>query len=260
MYQTVVYEVDRGVGHMRLNQPDKRNALDDSVTRELTDCLLKAQADPDVHVMLLTSAGHAFSAGGDLREFAQKLTQPSLRVYDEGKLSAELFKVLGSLSKPLIGAVQGSAFGGGCGLACACHIVLASDKAKFGCTEVKLGLFPMVILPMVRRVVGDRKAMEMSVTASILSAEEARSAGIVTRVVPHDDLEKEAKALALQVATYSPVALRVGLEGFAQTTDMEYDKAVDYLNALRVVAFQTEDLQEGASAFLAKREPVWKGR
>lgn len=260
MYQTVLYEVDRGVGHVRLNQPDKRNALDDSVMRDLTDCLLKAQADPEVHVMLLTSSGNAFSAGGDLREFAQKLTQPSLRVYDEGKLSAELFKVLGSLVKPLIGAVQGSAFGGGCGLACACHIVLASDKAKFGCTEVKLGLFPLVILPMVRRVVGDRKAMEMSVTATILSAEEAKGAGIVTRVVAHDELEEEAKALALQVASYSPVALRVGLEGFAQTTDMEYGKAVDYLNTLRVVAFQTEDLQEGASAFLSKREPVWKGR
>ena len=121
------------------------------------------------------------------------------------------------------------------------------------------GLFPMVILPMVRRVVGDRMAMQMSVTAAILSADEAQRAGIVSRIVPHDQLEKEAKALAQQVASYSPVALRVGLEGFAQTTDMEYAKAVDYLNTLRVVAFQTQDLLEGATAFLAKREPVWKG-
>ena len=260
MYKTIIYEVDRGVGHIRLNQPDKRNALDEGLVRELTDCLLKAQADPSVHVMLLTAAGNAFSAGGDLREFQQKLTQPSLQVYDEGKLSADLFKVLGVLGKPLIGAVNGAAFGGGCGLACACHIVIASDKAKFGCTEVKLGLFPMVILPMVRRVVGDRTAMHMSVTATILGAEEAQRAGIVSRVVPHDQLQQEAMTLALQIASYSPVALRVGLEGFAQTTDMEYAKAVDYLNTLRVVAFQTEDLQEGASAFLAKREPVWKGR
>jgi methylglutaconyl-CoA hydratase len=260
MYGSIIFEVDRGVGHIRLNQAVKRNALDETMTRELTECLLKAQADPDVHVMLLTAAGNAFSAGGDLREFQEKLAQPSLQVYDEGKVSAELFKQLGVLSKPLICAVNGAAFGGGCGLACAGHIVIASDKAKFGCTEVKLGLFPMVILPMVRRAVGDRMAMHMSVTAAILSADEAQRAGIVSRVVPHDHLEEEAMTLARQVASYSPVALRVGLEGFAQTTDMEYGKAVDYLNTLRVVAFQTEDLQEGASAFLSKREPVWKGR
>ncbi|MGE4240152.1 enoyl-CoA hydratase/isomerase family protein [Ramlibacter sp.] len=260
MNESVIYEVADGVAHIRLNQAEKRNPLDETATRELTQCLLKAQADPKVHVMLLTAAGSAFSAGGDLREFQQKLTQPSLQVYDEGKSSAELFKVLGVLNKPLIGAVNGAAFGGGCGLACACHIVVASDKAKFGCTEVKLGLFPMVILPMVRRVVGDRMAMHMSVTATVLSAEEAQRAGIVSRMVAHDRLEDEAKALAKQIASYSPVALRVGLEGFAQTTDMEYGKAVDYLNTLRVVAFQTEDLQEGASAFLARREPAWKGR
>lgn len=259
MYESVIYEVDLGVAHIRLNQPEKRNALDQVLTRELTECLLKAQSDPQAHVMLLTAAGNAFSAGGDLREFQQKLTQPSLQVYDEGKASAELFKVLGALNKPLIGAVNGAAFGGGCGLACACHIVVASDKAKFGCTEVKLGLFPMVILPMVRRVVGDRMAMHMSVTASILSAAEAQRVGIVGRIVEHEQLEEEATTLARQIASYSPVALRVGLEGFTQTTDIEYAKAVDYLNTLRVVAFQTHDLQEGASAFLAKRDPVWKG-
>ena len=260
MHESVIYELDCGVAHIRLNQPDKRNAVDEVLTRELTECLLKAQADPKVHVMLLTAAGNAFSAGGDLREFQQKLSQPSLQVYDDGKASAKLFKVLGELTKPMIGAVNGAAFGGGCGLACACHIVVASEKAKFGCTEVKLGLFPMVILPMVRRVVGDRMAMQMSVTAAVLSADEAQRAGIVSRIVPHERLEQEAMTLARQVASYSPVALRVGLEGFAQTTDMEYAKAVDYLNTLRVVAFQTQDLLEGASAFLAKREPVWKGR
>ena len=117
MYQSVIYEVDHGVAHIRLNQPDKRNAVDEVLTRELTECLLKAQADPQVHAMLLTAAGNAFSAGGDLREFQQKLSQPSLQVYDDGKASAELFKLLGALNKPMIGAVNGAAFGGGCGLA-----------------------------------------------------------------------------------------------------------------------------------------------
>ena len=95
--------------------------------------------------------------------------------------------------------------------------------------------------------------------AAILNAEEAKEAGIVTRVVPHDSLAEEAWALAKRVATFSPVALRVGLEGFAATTDMAYPKAVEYLNTLRVVSFQTQDLKEGASAFLEKRQPQWKG-
>lgn len=260
MADRLIYEVKSNVACITLNQPEKRNALDEGITTELTAALRQAQASDDVTAILLTGAGDTFSAGGDLREFQQKLSQPSLQVYDEGKASAELFKELGALRKPLIGAVNGAAFGGGCGLACACHIVIASDRARFGCTEVRLGLFPMVILPAVRRAVGDRKALEMSITAKVLKAQEAMDIGIVSKVVDHESLSEEAWKLASEVASFSSVALRVGLEGFNATTDMEYAKAVDYLNTLRVVAFQTEDLLEGANAFLEKRAPKWKGR
>lgn len=260
MSDRLLYEVKSHVACITLNQPEKRNALDEGITTELTAALRLAQSSVDVTAILLTGVGDTFSAGGDLKEFQQKLGQPSLQVYDEGKSSAELFKELGALRKPLIGAVNGSAFGGGCGLACACHIVIASDQARFGCTEVLLGLFPMVILPAVRRAVGDRKALEMCITAKVFKAEEAKEVGIVNRVVPHETLSEEAWKLASKIASFSPVALRVGLEGFSATTDVEYAKAVDYLNTLRVVAFQTEDLLEGANAFLEKRTPQWKGR
>jgi methylglutaconyl-CoA hydratase len=256
----VLYEVKNRVALITLNQPASRNALSEAVTEALRAALRAAQQSPDVTAILLTGAGETFSAGGDLREFRQKLSQPSLQVYDEGKSSSDLFKELGALRKPLIGAVNGSAFGGGCGLACACHVVIASDRAKFGCTEVNLGLFPMVILPAVRRAVGDRKARELCITGAVLTAEQAREIGIVSKVVPAASLAEEAWTLASKVASFSSVALRVGLEGFALTTDMEYAKAVDHLNTLRVVAFQTEDLLEGATAFLEKRSPQWKGR
>lgn len=260
MPDALVYEVRERVATITMNQPSSRNALGEQLTTELIAALREAQGSDDVTAILLTGAGETFSAGGDLREFRQKLGQPSLQVYDDGKSSAELFRVLGAMRKPLIGAVNGAAFGGGCGLACACHIVIASDKARFGCTEVTLGLFPMVILPAVRRAVGDRTALEMCITARVLSAEQAREVGIVTRVVTHESLMDEARAMAAKIAKFSPVALRIGLEGFAMTSDMEYARAVDYLNTLRVVAFQTEDLLEGASAFLDKRTPQWKGR
>ena len=259
MPSSLTYEVESHVARIVLNQPDKRNALDERLTNELTEALRLAQAVPEVTAILLSAVGKAFSAGGDLREFQQKLSQSSLKVYEDGKSSAVLFKELGALRKPLIGAVNGSAFGGGCGLACACHIVLAADDARFGCTEVQLGLFPMVILPAVRRAVGDRMAMQMCITATPLNAQEAKSAGIVTRVVPRDLLAEEAWSMAKKIASFSPVALSVGLEGFAATSNMEYAKAVDYLNTLRVVAFQTQDLLEGATAFLEKRAPQWKG-
>lgn len=260
MYNHVLYEVKGRIAAITLNQPEKRNPLNVDLVSDLIRALKDAEASSEISAILLTGAGDSFCAGGDLREFQQMRSRPSLDVYDEGKGTAELFKLLAVLKKPLIGAINGAAFGGGCGLACACHIAIASDRARFGCTEVRLGLFPMVILPALRRAVGDRKALEMSLTGQILSAEEARAAGIVSRVVPHENLADEAWRLAEHIAAFSPVALRLGLEGFTVTTDMEPAKAIDHLNTLRVVVFQTEDLHEGATAFLERRQARWKGR
>lgn len=260
MYTSVTYEVQSRVAAITLNQPEKRNPLNDAMTADLIAALGQAEASDQVTAILLTGAGESFCAGGDLREFQQFRSRPSLDVYEGGYGTRDLFKLLGALRKPVIGAINGPAFGGGCGLACACHITLASEKARFGTTEVRLGLFPLVILPAVRRAVGDRKAMEMGLTGQILSAEEARAAGIASRVVPHESLASEARALAESVASFSPLALRLGLEAFIHTTDMDMEKAIDYLNTLRVLAFQSEDLHEGATAFLEKRPPQWKGR
>ena len=257
---SVLYEVDAHVALVTLALPEKRNPLNTSLVAELTGALEAAQRSPDVHAILLRAQGDSFCAGGDLREFQKYRARPSLEIYEEGKGTAGLFKLLATLTKPVVGAINGAAFGGGCGLACACSIAIASDRAKFGTTELRLGLFPLVILPAIRGAVGDRAALEMALTGTIMDAQAARELGIVTRVVPHERLAEESLATARTIAAHSPVAIRLGLEAFRMSTGMDAGRAIDCINALRVVSFQTEDLREGATAFLEKRAPNWTGR
>lgn len=257
---SVLYEVDAHVALVTLAEPEKRNPLNVTLVGELIAALESAQRSPDVSVILLRAQGEAFCAGGDLREFQGFRDRPSLDIYEEGRGTAGLFKLLASLTKPVVGAVNGPAFGGGCGLACACSIAIASDRARFGTTELRLGLFPLVILPAVRGAVGDRTALEMALTGAIYDADSARALGIVTRVVPHDTLADESLAVARKIASHSPIAIRLGMEAFRLSTHMDTDRAIDAINAMRVVSYQTEDLREGATAFLEKRTPKWTGR
>lgn len=257
---SVLYEVDAHVALVTLAEPDKRNPLNTALTGALIGALDDAQRDPEVTAILLRAQGDSFCAGGDLREFQTFRERPSLAIYEEGRGTAGLFKLLAALTKPVVGAINGPAFGGGCGLACACSIAIASDRARFGTTELRLGLFPLVILPAVRNAVGDRMALEMALTGSIYDAEAARALGIVTRVVPHDTLADESLAVARRIAAHSAVAIRLGMEAFRMSTGMDTARAIDCINALRVVAYQTEDLREGATAFLEKRSPNWSGR
>jgi enoyl-CoA hydratase/carnithine racemase len=141
-----------------------------------------------------------------------------------------------------------------------CHIAIASEEAKLGLTELRLGIVPFVILPWIKRAVGDRKAMELMLSAEVLSAEKAKELNLVHRVVPHNQLEEETWKLARTIASFSPLAVQLALDAFYTTDQMELMKALNYLSTLRLVSFCSEDLKEGAAAFLEKRAPVWRGR
>lgn len=256
----VRYDVRDRVAVTTLDNPGQRNPMNETMVAELIDALQKAQSDDDVSVVLLRAEGDSFCAGGDLKAFREYRNRPATELYREGRGTAELFKVLGSMVKPVVGAINGAALGGGCGLACACTIAIASDRAKFGLTELRLGLFPLVIMPAVRSAMGDRRALEFALMAEIIDARAAQEAGIVTRVVPHDRLDEEARKTAEHIAGFSPIAIRLGLEAFRNSTGAGLGQAIEYINALRAVCFQTEDLREGATAFLEKRRPQWKGQ
>jgi methylglutaconyl-CoA hydratase len=139
-------------------------------------------------------------------------------------------------------------------------MAVASENAVFGIPEIKLGIFPLTILPVVRPVIGDRRTMDLALTGRSLDAGEALSLGLVSKVVAKEELQDEALRLATQIGGYSPLALKLGIEAMQMSSDMGFDEAVDYLNAMRTIFFASEDLSEGSRAFLEKRKPVWKGK
>ncbi|MBU8918376.1 enoyl-CoA hydratase/isomerase family protein [Bacillus sp. FJAT-29953] len=259
-YETIRYEEIENVAKITLNLPEMRNPLTQESTRELTLAIREADQNPDIRAIILTGAGTAFSAGGNLNDFKKNFEKTAPELYFEGRESTELFKLGAEVTTPLIASVNGPALGGGTGLVAMCHLAIASTEAKLGLTELRLGLVPFVIMPWVRRAVGDRKMMELMLTAEIFTAEQAKELNLVHRVVKPDELEVETMKLARQVASFSPLAVKLSLDAFFTTEQMDLLKSFDYLTTLRLVSFMSEDLKEGASAFLEKRRPNWAGK
>lgn len=243
-----------------LNDSERNNPLSGRLCNELITVLNNAENDSNIRVIVLTGAGKSFCAGADIEEFTKKLDQPIVSVYEDGnETTAALFKLGLDFKKPIIGAINGYALAGGFGLACLCHLVIASEKARFGITEINIGMFPMVILPVVRKILGERKTLELSLTGEVFGAEKAMELGVVNYVVPEDQLQTEVTSLANKIVNRSPVAIKMGLTALSETYSMDSSKAIGYLNTLRVVNFKSKDLYEGSQAFLEKREPRWIG-
>lgn len=259
-YETILYEESESVAKVTLNLPEMRNPLTEKSTKELIHAITEADKDPNIRAIILTGAGKAFSAGGNINEFKKTLEKTAPELYVEGRESTELFKLGTEVRTPLIASVNGPALGGGTGLVAMCHLAVASTAAKLGLTELKLGLVPFVIMPWVRRAVGERRMMEMMLTAEILSAEQAKEINLVHRVVTPDELETETMKLAKKVASFSPLAVKLSFDAFFNTVQMDMQKSFDYLTTLRLVSFMSEDVKEGATAFLEKREPIWGGK
>lgn len=259
-YDQVSIEQEGRVRVIFMNRPEKRNALSEKMASELIRAMAEADADPGVGAVVLTGKGDSFCAGADLADFAQAASKTAPVLHSEGIASTELFRVGMRMTKPLVAAVNGPAIGGGCGLVAMCHLAVAGENAKFGTPEIKVGIFPFVIFPLIIRAVGPRRALEMALLGQSLSAGEALEMGLVNRVLPEAEFYFGALTLASDLAGRSPLVLRLGLNAFNTAMDMEINKALDYLNTLRVIDFMSEDLREGAMAFIQKRAPEWKGR
>ena len=236
--------------HVALNRPEKRNALDAELCRNLVRALDAAEADPTVGAILITGNGKSFCAGMDLSEVLAADT--SL-----GDLHESLFSAGVRLVKPIVAAVHGAALAGGTGLAANCHVVLASEDASFGLTEIRLGLWPFVIFRSVVLAVGERRATELALTGRIFGAVEAAQMGLVHHVVPRAELEEQARDLAGDLADASGTALRSGLGCIQQIRGKTWEEAGRICRALRLEIFQSADFQEGVRAFHEKRPPVW---
>ena len=247
------------VRKITFNRPKRRNPLSYSVAEALHELLLKTADDSAISAVVITGSGTSFCAGGDQDDFRKGFSQSSAEVLVNYP-PMKIFKLARNYRKPLIAAVNGSAFGGGMGITCVSHLAVASERATFGIPEIKLGIFPLTILPLVRPLLGERRTLELALTGRHMSASEALSLGVVCKVVPHEELEAEAMKLASEVGSYSPLAIRLGLEAMQTSADMSFSESMEYLNTMRTVFFGSEDLNEGANAFMEKRAPVWKGR
>lgn len=248
--------VDEGyVARLTLNRPEKRNPIGPVLCGELVHALDGLKANKDVRVILLTGAGKAFSAGGDLAAMAPRADAP----IPPASL-VELLTAMHEVGKPIIAMVNGPALAGGLGLMVACDLVVAADTAEFGTTEIAVGLWPMMITAEITRSVGRKKTLEMMLTGKKLDAQEALACGLVNRVVPAAHLEDATMALANEIADRSPAAIALGLLAFYRSQDMEFEPQLRYLQSELGRVLALEDAAEGISAFLAKRKPVWKGK
>jgi enoyl-CoA hydratase len=259
-YETILYDVrDDGVATVRLNTPDNRNALSNALLTDLTDAFESARDDERVRCVVLTSShDRVFSAGASLDQFAADVAPVHKHFGTEA--FPRLFRTIMALGKPTICAANGHVLAGALGLALCCDLIVASDAATFGTPEINVGVFPFMIMALIYRNVPRKKTNELLLLGERISAEEAREAGIVNRVVPAAELEAAVDEWAVKLAAKSPVLMRLGKEAMYRQLDMPFEEALDYLRAQLSIAFTTEDIQEGVTAFFEKRDPVWSGR
>jgi len=258
-YSTLLFDVTDGIARITVNRPDKLNALNATVIDELGQAVARVESDDAIRGVLLTGAGpKAFVAGADISELASQGPVDGKARAQAGQL---VFRRLERCGKPVVAAVNGFALGGGCELAMACHLRVASEGARFGQPEVKLGLGPgyggTVRLP---RLVGKGRALELLLTGEMIDAAEAWRIGLVNRVVPADRLMAEAESLLRKILENGPLAVRFVIEAVDAGLELSVEDGL-LLEANHFgLLSATSDMREGTAAFLEKRKAAFTGR
>jgi enoyl-CoA hydratase len=258
--ESVLYDVDEhGIATITLDDPETRNALSPQLLLGLIAAFESARDDEPVRCVVLASSHEkTFSSGANLGGFAGE--QSLVEKHFGSERFVSLFKLIGDLGKPTICAARGHVLAGALGIALACDLIVASEKATFGTPEINVGTFPFMIMSLIYRNLPRKKANELLLLGERWDAEQALAAGLVNKVVPDAEFEAEVLEWAIKLAGASPVIMRLGKEAMRRQLDMPLDDALDYLRAQLTLALSTEDIVEGVSAFFEKRDPQWKGR
>jgi enoyl-CoA hydratase len=259
-YETLIYEKEEGIGIVTMNRPDRLNALSFKLKEELAAVFDAMERDEAVKVVILTGGKKAFSAGADIKERSTvQMSQP--QYYFNQRKTHEFFCKIENFEKPVIAAVGGVAVGGGCELALVCDLRIASETARFGVPEVKIGVIPAAggtqRLP---RIIGMTKAKELLLTGDFIDAQEAYRVGLVNKVVPVDQLMEEAKALAQKLMNNPPLSVKFAKRAVNVGMQLDMASALDYEAYCSAIVASSEDRIEGFKAFVEKRKPVFKGR
>ncbi len=258
MGELVLYEKSGHVAWITLNRPDVLNAQNDGLRLDLRTCLERARDDDEIYVMVITGAGsRAFSAGADISEFPKLTTSQQLMRHGR----ANHIYMIRDIPKPVVAMVNGLALGGGLEVVLACDIAIASETAKFGLPEIRVGVIPGAggtqTLP---RLIGEKRARELIYTGNMITAAEALQMGIVNRVVPADKLRSTTEELVGTLLKRSPVLLKIAKLAVNASLETTFSAGLGAERNLFAAAFGTADQKEGARAFLEKREPHYQGK
>jgi enoyl-CoA hydratase len=252
----VTEQVEPFVALVELNRPKELNALNHELMEELRDALAQLDASPSVRVIILTGNDKAFAAGADIKQMADKtaiemVMEDRFRTWDQIRLTR----------KPIIAAVSGFALGGGCELAMTCDMIVASETAKFGQPEVRIGTIPGAGgTQRMTKAIGKAKSMELILSGRFLSAEEARSYGLVNHTFPLDSYMAEAIKLAKEIAAFSPVAVQLAKEAVNRSFETHLEEGLAFERKSFYLTFASEDQKEGMKAFVEKRTPSYTGK
>jgi methylglutaconyl-CoA hydratase len=251
-YSKILFEINGAIARLTLNRPEKRNALDDTIVRELKAALRDAADAREVRVVVIEGAGTDFCSGADL-SVLQKIAQNSILENLEDTASLmELFVQIRNLSKPVVAAVHGRALAGGCGLATACDIILASESAQFGYPEVKIGFIPALVMAILRRSVSEKRAFELITNGEPITASEAERIGLINQVYPDADYRSKAEEYISTLARRSASAVLLAKRLLYQMDGMSYENALKSGMDANTICRMTEDCQQGIMKFLQK--------
>jgi enoyl-CoA hydratase len=254
--ELVLVEREEPIAVVLLNRPDALNALSDELMDELVTTLVELDRDGDIYCIVLGGSERAFAAGADIAELARS---SAIDLYYQRRV--ERWDAIAGLWTPLVAAVSGYCLGGGCELAMACDLIVASETAQFGQPETGVGVIPGAGgTQRLTRAVGKALAMDVILTGRFLSAEEAERAGLVARVVAREAWLEEAKRVAREIATKAPVAVRLAKEAVDRAFESPLQLGLEHERRLLYLAFASEDAREGLNAFLEKRNPDFGGR
>ena len=256
-YARIKVAREGGVETIAMSNPQKRNAIGPRMANELIYALEDARASEDVRVIVLTGEGNAFCAGGDFAEMTSGAVESDLP--PRGDYS-DLLLLITRFDKPIVARVNGVAMGGGFGLAAASTIAIASSEAKLGTPEIDVGLFPMMIMAVLSRIVPRKRLVQMMLYGEKITADEALRIGVLNEVVAPADLDAAVKRAVDMLLSKSPLTTRLGLRAHVEQDGLELDEALPLLRGKLAECLGTDDAREGLMAFLEKRKPVWTGK
>ena len=258
-FQDLTFEIRDFVCTITLNRPQKRNALSAQLVNELIYALELASEDDAVRAIILTGAGDVFCAGGDLSQMQGGRAGSESSIPFRGGF-VELNLALTQTHKPIIAKVRRYALAGGLGLMCGCQFAFAEDSATFGTPEIQRGLWPMMIMANIFRVVPRRKGLELIISGERIDAETAADIGLINAAVASDKLDEHVWNFAQTLVDRPPQVMQLGLEAFYRQSDMDYASALPYLNEMLMKCLGTQDAQKGLMAFMTKSKPDWRSQ